>query len=184
MNIGLTQRILHYNNIAYDCLEHGWYNLLNGHTLFCVSNKIDQDYVKLVSNLDLIIFTGGDASPHRLIVETKLLTQCYLQYKPVLGVCHGAFFINELEQGSNGHIDNHVNTTHDIVLENQTCSVNSYHNIQLVELGKDLTPIAHASDGSIEGYRHKNRMLWGLAWHPERMENPVLPNELKRILSL
>ena len=105
MNIGLTQRILHYNNIAYDCLEHGWYNLLNGHTLFSIPNKIEQDYEKLVSSLDFIIFTGGDASPHRLIVETRLLTQCYLQYKPVLGVCHGAFFINELEQGSNGHIE-------------------------------------------------------------------------------
>jgi len=184
MNIGLTQRILHYNNIAYDCLEHGWYNLLNDHTLFNIPNKIDQDYENLVSNLDFVIFTGGDASPHRLICETKLLTQCYLQYKPVLGVCHGAFLINELEQGANGHIEKHTNTAHDLVLDAEHFTVNSYHNTQLKELGKDLSAIAYAHDGSIEGYRHKNRLLWGIVWHPERMQQAVLPKEVKRMLSL
>jgi gamma-glutamyl-gamma-aminobutyrate hydrolase PuuD len=184
MNIGLTQRILHYNDIAYDCIEHGWYNLLNGHTLFYIPNKVDQDYVNLVSNLDFVIFTGGDASPHRVLVETRILTQCYLQYKPVLGVCHGAFFINELEQGVNDTIDGHVKTEHDITLEGENYTVNSHHNIWLKELGNDLTPIAYAHDNSIEGFRHKKRLLWGLAWHPERMQNSVLPNELKRILSL
>ena len=78
MKIGLSQRILHYNNTAYDCLEHGWYNLLSGHTLFCIPNIIDQDYKKIVSDLDMVIFTGGDASPHRVLVETKILTQCYI----------------------------------------------------------------------------------------------------------
>ena len=110
MKIGLSQRILHYNNTAYDCLEHGWYNLLSGHTLFCIPNIIDQDYKKIVSDLDMVIFTGGDASPHRVLVETKVLTQCYIQDKPVLGVCHGAFFINELEQGVNSTIENHYDT--------------------------------------------------------------------------
>ena len=49
MKIGLSQRILHYNNTAYDCLEHGWYNLLSGHTLFCIPNIIDQDYKKIAA---------------------------------------------------------------------------------------------------------------------------------------
>ena len=69
MKIGLTQRILHYNNIEYDCLEHGWYQLLNNHTLFPIANDEQQYFKKLVEDLDVIIFTGGDASPKRLLTE-------------------------------------------------------------------------------------------------------------------
>ena len=182
MNIGLTQRILHYNNIAYDCLEHGWYNLLSDHTLSFIPNNVDQDHEKIVRDLDMVIFTGGDASPHRLLVETRLLTQCYIHQVPVLGVCHGAFFINELEQGVNGVIEKHQDTTHKLILESKEYEVNSYHSNQIIEVGKDLESIAHAEDGSIEGFKHKSRLVWGLVWHPERMENPVLPDDLRRFL--
>lgn len=182
MNIGLSQRILHYNNVAYDCLEHGWYNLLSGHTFFYIPNIIEQDYKELVRDLDLVILTGGDASPQRILVETKVLTQCYIQDKPVLGVCHGAFLINELEQGVNSTIENHYNTTHGIILEDEKYEVNSFHMNQLKEVGADLNAIAHADDGSIEAFRHKNRKLWGLVWHPERMNKAVLPNDLKEFL--
>ena len=130
----------------------------------------------------MIIFTGGDASPHRVLVETKVLTQCYIQDKPVLGVCHGAFFINELEQGVNSTIENHYDTTHKVILEDQEYEVNSYHTNQIKEVGADLNAIAHADDGSIEAFRHKKRKLWGIVWHPERMEEAVLPNDLKEFL--
>lgn len=183
MNIGLSQRILHYNNVAYDCLEHGWYNLLSGHTLFCIPNNPNQDFAALVAPLDLIVFTGGDASPHRLLCETRTLTECYRQHKSVLGVCHGAFFINELEQGENGHIENHYNTKHDIVLEGKRHQVNSFHNNQIIDVGEDLQPIARAEDGGIEAFKHVSRPVWGLVWHPERMKDPVLPSDLRRFLN-
>jgi len=157
MKIGLTQRILHYNNTAYDCLEHGWYNLLNNHTFFYIPNIIEQDYKKLVSD-------------------------CYIQDKPVLGVCHGAFFINELEQGVNSTIENHYDTTHKVILEDQEYEVNSYHTNQIKEVGADLNAIAHADDGSIEAFKHKNRQVWGIVWHPERMEEAVLPSDLRSLI--
>lgn len=182
MNIGLTQRILHYNNVAYDCLEHGWYNLLSGHTLSFIPNNVDQDHEKIVRDLDMVIFTGGDASPHRLLVETRLLTQCYIQNKSVLGICHGAFFINELEQGVNGTVENHQDTEHKVILEDQECTVNSHHTNQIMEVGADLNAIAHADDGSIEAFKHKIRPVWGLVWHPERMEVPVLPSDLRSLI--
>ncbi len=79
MNIGLTQRIFYYNDIAYDCLEHGWQQLLSSHTLFSIANNPEQDFAELVKDLDFIIFTGGDASPLRLKTEIRLLTECYKQ---------------------------------------------------------------------------------------------------------
>lgn len=182
MNIGLTQRILHYNNVAYDCLEHGWYNLLSGHTLYSIANDVEQDFASIVANLDLVIFTGGDASPHRVLCETRTLTQCYLQSVPVLGVCHGAFLINELEQGINGHVEDHHGTEHTVVLESQTHLVNSFHNNQIIETGPDLQAIARAEDGGIEAFKHISKPVWGLVWHPERMKDPVLPSDLRRFL--
>lgn len=182
MNIGLTQRILHYNNIAYDCLEHGWYTLLSGHTLSYIPNRIEHNFDHMVQNLDMVIFTGGDASPKRLVCETKLLTSCYTHQIPVLGVCHGAFFINQMEQGINDTIEGHAGTEHEVVMDNTRYQVNSFHNNCIRTVGKDLTPIAQAEDNSIEAFQHRSRLVWGLAWHPERMTDPVLPKDLRRLL--
>jgi len=52
----------------------------------------------------------------------------------------------------------------------------------LLKVGADLNAIAHADDGSIEAFRHKNRKLWGLVWHPERMQDPVLPDDLRSFI--
>ena len=67
-------------------------------------------------------------------------------------------------------------------MEDTEYEVNSYHNMSIKKLGPDLYPIAMASDGSIEGFRHKTKYIFGLMWHPERMENPILPSELRSIL--
>ena len=53
---------------------------------------------------------------------------------------------------------------------------------QLKEVGADLNAIAHADDGSIEAFKHKHRQVWGIVWHPERMTEAVLPNDLKEFL--
>ena len=184
MKIGLTQRILDYNKIAYDCLEHGWYTLLSGHTLLNIANQPEQDFAELVSTLDLIIFTGGDASPKRFLTEVRLLTECYKQNKPVIGVCHGAFFINELEEGINRRCEQHYNTTHDVMLDGVVQTVNSYHSNQIAQVGASFEATAHAEDGSIEAFKHKTKPIWGIVWHPERMQIPVLPQDVKQILQI
>jgi gamma-glutamyl-gamma-aminobutyrate hydrolase PuuD len=35
---------------------------------------------------------------------------------------------------------------------------------------------------TIEAFRHKNRKVWGIVWHPERMEKAVLPNDLRSFI--
>ena len=52
-------------------------------------------------------------------------------------------------------IENHYNTTHKVILEDQEYEVNSFHMNQIKEVGADLNAIAHADDGSIEAFRHK-----------------------------
>lgn len=182
MNIGLTQRIFINNNIAYDCLEHGWYNLLSSHTLFNIANNPEQDFAKLIQDLDLIIFTGGDASPKRFLTEVRLLTECYLQNKSILGVCHGAFFINQLEDGINEECDGHHNTQHTVTMYDKQYTVNSFHTNKITKVADSFDVLATTADGDIEAFKHKTRSVWGIVWHPERMDNPVLPNDLERFL--
>jgi len=183
MNIGLTQRIFVHNKFGYDCLEHGWQQLLGGHTLLPIANNPDQDLTELVKNLDIIIFTGGDASPKRLVTEIRLLTECYKQNKPIIGVCHGAFFINELEEGINVECDGHHNTEHDIIMYDKTYKVNSFHTNKITKVGKDFNVIATTVDGDVEAFKHKTKPVWGIVWHPERMQKAILPNDVESLLN-
>jgi len=183
MNIGLSQRILHYNNTAYDCLEHGWHSLLSNHTLFSIPNILEVDHKETVRACDLIVFTGGDASAMRTITETRLLTECYQQNTAVLGVCHGALFINQLEGGANTECENHSGTQHSVTLDGAKQMVNSYHSFAIEQLASKLVPTGWADDKSIESFKHQALNVWGLIWHPERMKEPVLPMDLRRFLN-
>jgi gamma-glutamyl-gamma-aminobutyrate hydrolase PuuD len=183
MNIGLTQRIFYYNDIAYDCLEHGWQQLLSGHTHFSIANNPEQDFEKLVKDLDFIIFTGGDASPIRLKTEIRLLTECYKQNKPILGVCHGALLINQLEEGINAECEGHYNTKHNVIMNKKVYTVNSHHQNKILSLPQNFEIVAITKEGDIEAFKHKQRNIWGVVWHPERMDKPVLPNDLEKILN-
>ena len=182
MNIGLTQRIFIHNNVTYDCLEHGWRQLLDSHTLLPIANDPEQNLAHLVESLDLVVFTGGDASPKRLLTEVRLITECYKQNKPILGVCHVAFFINEMEQGTNEPCNGHHNTDHSIIMHDKEYTVNSYHTNKITSVGKDFDVVATTKDGDIEAFRHRTKTVWGVVWHPERMKETVLPKELQKLL--
>jgi len=46
-----------------------------------------------------------------------------------------------------------------------------------------LEPIAWDLQDNIEGFKHKDKQIWGLVWHPERMVKPVLPSDLEAFLN-
>lgn len=183
MKIGLTQRVLHFNNVDYDCTEHGWYKMLEGHTLVSIANDPEQDFSKLVDSLDMVIVTGGDASPKRLLTEVRLLTECYQKNTAMLGVCHGALFINQMEDGTNFACENHWGTEHMILMEGQQHTVNSFHDNSIVKVAESCDPIALSEEGDVEAFKHKTRPVWGVMWHPERQEQAVLPLAVKAILN-
>ena len=91
MKIAITQRQLTVRGITYDCLEQGWFSFLQGHELIPIPNipNIDVD-------ADMIVFTGGDTSDDREQVERMLFEYAMTNNLPMLGVCHGAFFLNRM----------------------------------------------------------------------------------------
>ena len=110
-------------------------------------------------------------------------TECYKQNKPIIGVCHGAFFINQLEEGTNVECEGHHNTEHDIIMYDKTYKVNSFHTNKITKVGKDFDVIATTVDGDVEAFKHKTKPIWGIVWHPERMQEAILPNDLERLLN-
>jgi N5-(cytidine 5'-diphosphoramidyl)-L-glutamine hydrolase len=177
MKIAITQRQTVINGITYDCLEQGWYRLFRKHELIIVPNLIHLDL-----DIDMLVLSGGDTTEARFQTELMCYNHADDHNIPVLGVCHGAFLINYLHGGLNKEINGHRNVMHSIEMEGQSQMINSYHNIGIYSLGDDLESIATHEDG-IEGFKHATKPIWGLVWHPERMDDPVLPSDLKELLN-
>lgn len=183
MRILMSQRDVRIppNNFLFDCLERSWYELLHKHTLIPVANigVIDESI-----EFDCLVLTGGPDSIARHVTEDKLFFHALKQNKPIVGICHGAFTINDLTGGRNGRIDDHADTFHMINMEGVTHNVNSYHSQYLQQLGPDMIVTATDMDGNAEAFQHKSEPVYGVVWHPERMKHPVLPKAVKELLEV
>lgn len=181
MKILLTQQewLKPPNFWAMDAVERSWYRFLNNHEVRVAPNipesfQGDPDW-------DCLVITGGPDSLARNQTENLLMQKCLDHDIPMIGVCHGAFALNDYLGGVNGTIDGHAGTEHDIIMDGETYLVNSYHQQSLERLAEMLEPCAYSSDG-IEAFRHVSRKIWGVVWHPERMAHPVLPGEISSFL--
>ncbi len=177
MKIAITQRQSEINGVTHDCLDPAWYTMLSSHELIPVPNLIGLDI-----QVDMLIFSGGDNSKARSLAELICWSSAMKKEIPVLGVCHGAFLLNYLHDGLNKEVTGHRNIGHTIEMENKTHTVNSFHDVGIYTLGKDLETVAIGMDGSCEAFKHRDKNIWGLVWHPERMEIPVFPKDLSELL--
>ena len=161
-----------------DTLERSYYEFLQGHELIPVPNskKVpDIDY-------DCLVLTGGPDSVARNQTENLLYQDAFEKGKPVVGICHGAFVINDISKGVNGFVDGHVDADIKITMEGREHTVRCYHSQAIEKLGEDFEVIAHDSEGIIEAFKHVSKPIYGIVWHPERMVVPVLPAEVKKLL--
>lgn len=101
---------------------------------------------------------------------------------PVLAICRGFQLFNAVSGGTlNQHIGDetnpHRNSLHPVHIEPNSrlhsilgadeITVSSYHH-QAVELvAPELTVVATAPDGVVEGLEHKSAPLVAIQWHPE-----------------
>ena len=182
MKIGLTQRVLYHKGRAYDSIEHAWYKFLDGHKLFFIPNTLDQDFVKLTEDLDCAIITGGDDSAVRRATELKLASTMMMSYKPILGICHGAFLLTDVLGGKVVPVTGHLDTQHEIDYHGQKIEVNSFHNQGIVQTHSTATTLAHDSEGNTESWI--DGRIAGMVWHPERMAAPFIPAEIQKLMKL
>ena len=181
MNILISQRDVRIPPLffAFDALEKSWYDFFHTHELVPVPNlgRIDESI-----EFDCLVLTGGPDSIERHTTEDLLFDHAIKLNKPIFGFCHGAFAVNDLTGGVNGYIDGHVQTDHEIIMDNNIYTVNSYHGQSIDKLGPDMEKVAMDLDGYTEAFKHKYKPIYGIVWHPERMKEPVLPNDVRSIL--
>ena len=164
--------------VVFDALERSYYRFLQAHELVPVPNVIkvpDIDY-------DCLILTGGPDSVSRNQTENLLYKDAITKNKPVIGICHGAFAINDINKGINGFLDGHVDADIEITLEGEEHVVRCFHSMSIKQLAKDFVPTAYDKQGNIEAFKHTSSPIHGILWHPERMDEPVLPSEVKKLL--
>ena len=128
--------------------------------------------------LDLIISLGGNslislkqnnANSMRNRLDNYYLRLAIKKKIPFLGICYGAQFIANFFKSKIKKKINHSNKIHNITLiSNKKIFVNSYHDYSITTLGAPLSIIANSNDGTIEAFRHVDKRILGIMWHPER----------------
>jgi|LauGreSuBDMM15SN_2_FD.fasta_scaffold158475_1 putative glutamine amidotransferase len=140
--------------------------------------------------LDLIISLGGNsllsleksnANFMRNRLDDYYLKLAIKKKIPFFGICYGAQFIANFFKSKIKKKNNHSNNVHKITLiSNKKIFVNSYHDYSITKLGNSLNILAKSEDGSIEAFKHINKKILGIMWHPERY-NKIKKFDLKFI---
>lgn len=139
--------------------------------------EINIDGILLTSGNDLSTFDKNDLSIARDNFEKTLIEYGIENYIPVFGICRGlqliaSYFGSDIEK-----IDGHVNTRHNLLLNNDSKYkhqlenldfVNSFHNFGVKNITDELTVSATDENNSIEALEHKNYKIFAQMWHPER----------------
>ena len=138
-------------------------------------------------DLNGFLITGGNnlfEKPERDRTETALIGYSLENNLPVYGVCRGFqimahYFGHKITSCRPG---GHAGTRHKVHLLNDPCKchegelvVNSYHDNcarHVDEYTGPLIPFAVDDEDRVEGFRHVERKLMAVMWHPER-ESPL-----------
>jgi len=176
MRIGLTQRVLLHRNRAYDSLEHSWYEFLQGHTLIPIANRLCSPF----PDIDLLIITGGDDHPVRNQVENQWISLMLSRDLPVIGICHGCQLLTTRLGGTVVPVDGHMDSYHGVYYQGNQQLVNSYHKLCIERPPEGATVLAHDPNGYAEAWILGKTA--GIMWHPERMTQPWIPQEIQHLL--
>lgn len=165
----------------FDAFERGFYSMFREHDTTALINKKNQNFQKLAVDHDLLVLSGGDDHPQRLITEIEMIKQFRLQGKPILGICHGAFLLTQLMDGKCESVEGHRRTEHAVWYKYEQRIVNSYHGSAITMAPTDAKVLVTDDNGFIESWQLENVMA--VVWHPERdLNNHWVPDEFQDIL--
>ena len=133
---------------------------------------------KVKFKIDLIISSGGNtlvsfdnsqANIFRKELDDYYFNNALVNNIKFLGICHGAQYVANYFKSEIKKKKNHTKKNHIIYFSNKKkLYVNSYHDYSVTKLGQNLEKIAWTTDGSIEAFKHKEKKILSIMWHPER----------------
>jgi gamma-glutamyl-gamma-aminobutyrate hydrolase PuuD len=134
----------------------------------------------MAHEMDGFIITGGDDTPTRRTTELKLATAMMMRQKPILGICHGCFLLTDVLGGTvdtkHGH---HGGVEHIVKYRDQDVVVNSYHDLAIKQPQSSAQVLAVDPEGDCEAWI--DGLTAGIVWHPERSQDPWIPNEISKL---
>ena len=178
MKILISQEEYVKKTRSYDALERAYYDFLDGHEIIPLPNLIkvpDIDY-------DCLILTGGPDSISRNQTENLMYDHAVSKGVPVIGICHGAFAIADINSSDFNRISGHVDADIKITMEGKKHTVRCYHSQNIKTLSDEFIVTSYDQDGNIHSFQHKVLPIYGIVWHPERMNKIVLPKDVAEIL--
>jgi len=189
MKIAITQRVISFRNGPYDAIDHGFYSMFSGHQLTPIPNKLKHFRTCDVVNADLVVFTGGNSmiaddwqyNEERLMVEKHVLDIASMYKKPILGISRGAQFITMALGGNIQKTDRHTKD-HIVYYKDTTKAVCSRHSEHLESIPPGVTVLARDPQGYCESWKLDN--IACVLWHPERMADHWMPEEVRTVTKL
>jgi gamma-glutamyl-gamma-aminobutyrate hydrolase PuuD len=149
---------------------------LQGHTLVSIPNRLPIS----IPDIDVLIVTGGDDHPVRNQVEHELVDVMTTRNVPVIGICHGCQFLTQKLGGTVMPVHDHQDSYHEVFYQDESHLVNSYHRLRIERPPKNATFLARDPDGHAEAWILDRTA--GIMWHPERMTQPWIPQEIQHLL--
>ena len=186
--IAISQRVEKVSSYkeTRDCLDQKWQDLATHINCYLFpmptkSKSIKKQLDALQPNA--IILSGGntlakhnqgDVAPEKDTTETDMLSWAIDKGVPVLGVCRGMQLINQYFKGGEEKAMGHINVEHNIVQIGSVFDerVNSFHAyvIKKDTLSPKAEILAYTPvDDVIEAFKIKDKKVWGIMWHPERV---------------
>jgi len=168
---------------AFDAFERGFYSMFREHTITALHNKKNQNFIDLAATHDLLVLSGGDDHPQRLLTEIEMIKQFRERKKPILGICHGAFLLTQLWGGKLTPVEGHRRTEHPVWYKYKQHTVNSYHGSGITDAPTDARVLVTDDNGLIEAWQRENCLA--VVWHPERdlINNHWMPDEYHDIIN-
>lgn len=176
-----TRTLRNGSEFQFDALERGFFSMFRDWEITALHNKANQNFINLAATHDLLVLSGGDDHPQRLLVEIEMLKQFRMREKPVLGICHGAFLLTQLWGGELVPIEGHRRTEHLATYKGNDITLNSYHGSAITKAPNDAEVLVTDKSGNIESWMLGNTLA--VVWHPERdKDNHWMPQEYKSLI--
>lgn len=179
--IAISQRvdeIKDYGEIR-DALDEQWHRLFQRMDAILVPiPNVPENVMAILEWLrpHAIVLSGGNnpvryggTAPQRDKVDEVLIQYAVENMIPLAGICRGMQSIALYFDSTLKEVQGHVAVRHEVTGKIMR-SVNSYHSYAVDRLGKGLNVIAQTRDGDIEAIQHQNFPVFGMMWHPERVE--------------
>lgn len=147
--------------------------------LLIYSDKLD------LSRFKGVIISGGNDLPTlentninfmRDEFEDLVISQCLELRLPILGICKGAQKLAQHLGANFIKVKEHTKP-HIIEINNQTTTVNSFHNYAIYSI-LEARILATSNDGNIEAFINEQKKMIGAMWHFERCQSSQVADKI------